>query len=94
MMVGYVIITLSLTHYLRPAIDKVSSMAYCRVESIDPDTKEIVYLKKRKSDRASQNNHRGLMEALERASNIHQKTFSSNKPSETSSDAEKDIEQK
>ena len=27
MMVGYVIITLSLTHYLRPAIDKVSSMA-------------------------------------------------------------------
>ena len=27
MMVGYVIITLSLTQYLRPAIDKVSSMA-------------------------------------------------------------------
>ncbi len=52
----------------------VSSMAYCRVESIDPDTKEIVYLRKRKSDRAAQNNHRGLLEALERASNIRQKS--------------------
>ena len=81
-------------YFLKKKKLPVSSMAYCRVESIDPDTKEIVYLKKRKSDRASQNNHRGLMEALERASNIHQKTFGSNKPSETSSDAEKDIEQK
>ena len=48
-------------------------MAYCRVESIDPDTKELIYLKKRKADRSTQNNHRGLMEALERASSLHQK---------------------
>ena len=40
-----------------------------------PDTKEIVYLRKRKSDRKSQNNRHGLMEALERASNIRQKAF-------------------
>lgn len=63
-------------YFLKKKKLPVSSMAYCRVESIDPDTKELIYLRKRKSDRASQNNHRGLLEALERASNIRQKNFS------------------
>ena len=51
----------------------VASMAYCRVESIDPESKELVYLRKRKSDRNAQSNHRGLLEALERASTIRHK---------------------
>ena len=67
----------------------VSSMAYCRVESIDPETKEIVYLKKRKTDRVTQNNHRGLLEALERASNIRQKNMSMDSE-KTASDSSQD----
>ena len=67
----------------------VSSMAYCRVESIDPDTKEIVYLKKRKSDRVAQNNHRGLLEALERASSIRQKSINE-ETSKNSANSEQD----
>ena len=66
-------------------------MAYCRVESIDPETRELVYLRKRKSDHKTQNNHRGLLEALERASTMRQKSthapaVSENQSSETSED--------
>ena len=53
----------------------MSSMAYCRVESIDPDTKEIVYLKKRKSDRTAKKHDHSLLDALERASSIRDKAF-------------------
>lgn len=78
-------------YYLKKKELPVSSMAYCRVESIDPETRELVYLRKRKSDRKTQNNHRGLLEALERASTMRQKSthapaVSENQSSETSED--------
>ena len=60
-------------YFLKKKELPVASMAYCRVESIDPDTKEIVYLRKRKSDRATPNANHGLLEALERASSMRQK---------------------
>lgn len=63
-------------YFLKKKNLPVASTAYCRVESIDPDTKELVYLRKRKTDRASKQHDRGLLEALERASSLRQKAFS------------------
>ena len=62
-------------YFLRKKKLPVASSAYCRVESIDPDTGEIVYLKKRKSDRAAKKHDHGLLDALERASSIREKSF-------------------
>ncbi len=61
----YLVKTFSEYHLKKKGLP-TSSLAYCRLESIDPDTGTFIFLKKHTSKRKTQNF--GLMEALEKAS--------------------------
>ena len=69
-------------YYLKKKQLPTDSMLYCKIEKIDPDTKEILLLPKRIVSRKKQTDH-GLMEALDVISLRKKQANASVKPTET-----------